>query len=230
MLLIYDKGMSLGRNALSAAQSHHCSAVLRMSVGQELLVGDGKGAIYKVKIVESSKKICIVETVESIAGFGCQKYGINLAIAPTKNFERVEWAVEKAVEIGVDSITPILTSRCERKVVKYERLEKIVASAAGQSLKAFLPTLNELTDFEKFVAENPGGLIPHCNEQYNRITMPKGEANYTILIGPEGDFSPSEVEMAVSCGYRGITLGNERLRTETAAIYALIEASLFSKM
>lgn len=230
MLLLYDKKIEDGEFSLSADQSHHCLSVLRMAVGEKLLVSNGFGDVFDAEIIATSGKICTVAAIEQDMSFKRPACNIHLALAPTKNFDRVEWAVEKAVEIGVTAITPLLTSRCERRVVKLERLEKIVTSAASQSLKSVLPTLHELTDFNQFVAENKAGLIAHCNDGYDKIEIPKSVADYTILIGPEGDFSPSEVDAAIAAGYRSVTLGEQRLRTETAAIYAVIASTIFSKL
>lgn len=220
MLLLYDKLITGGLHDLSKEQSHHCLGVLRMSVGGRLQVSNGEGELFECEIVGTAGKVCSLRTLSQTHSALTRGYGLHLAIAPTKNIDRTEWAIEKAVEVGVDRITMLLTSHSERKTVNMERLERVVTSAAGQSLKTYLPRIEPLMRFEDFLKDNQGGLIAHCNDGYEKTSIPSGMKNYTILIGPEGDFSPIEVDIATATGYRSITLGNERLRTETAAVYA----------
>lgn len=234
MQLFYDRNFTgSGTAELTAAQSHHCVNVMRMGVGDELWVSDGAGTIYECRLVEAHAKHCTVEVVGIAKKEDAKcKYRIELAVAPTKNIERTEWLVEKAVEVGVASFTPIVCRRSERKTVKLERLERIVESASAQSQKAWLAELGDVTPFEEFVAAHPSGLIAHCNDDGGgvpKIEIPYGQEHYTILIGPEGDFAPEEVAFAIAHGYRSITLGEERLRTETAALYAAIEAAVKSR-
>lgn len=234
MQLFYDRDFAgQGTTSLTAAQSHHCVNVMRMVVGDGLWMGDGAGTIYECRLSQAHAKHCTVEVVDIAKKEGEKcKYRIDLAVAPTKNIERTEWLVEKAVEVGVARFTPIICCRSERKTVKSERLERIVESASAQSQKAWLAALGDVTPFEEFVAAHPGGLIAHCNDQGGgvpKIEIPHGQEHYTILIGPEGDFAPEEVAFALSHGYRAITLGEERLRTETAALYATIEATVKSR-
>lgn len=228
MLLLYDKLITGGLHDLSKEQSHHCLGVLRMSVGERLQVSNGAGELFECEIVGTTGKICSLRTLSQTHSTSTRSYSLHLAIAPTKNIDRTEWAIEKAVEIGVDRITMLLTSHSERKTVNMERLERVVISAAGQSLKTYLPRIEPLTRFDDFLRENPCGLIAHCNDGYEKIKIPCGMENYTILIGPEGDFSSVEVDAALKTGYRSITLGGERLRTETAAVYASCACAIFN--
>lgn len=208
------------RYTLSEELCHHLLVVLRHGVGDSVMVCNGRGWLYGSKIETASKKRVemVIESVE--ANFGSQqRRDITLAICPTKNIERTEWAVEKMVEIGVTRIVPILSAHSERKNLKTERLRRIAVSAAGQSLKGFMPTIEELTPFKKFVEENPEGYIAHCNEG-KKTKIHRDEARYTVMIGPEGDFSTEEVAFALQHNYREVTLGDARLRTETAAVCA----------
>ncbi|MEG1588360.1 MAG: RsmE family RNA methyltransferase [Mucinivorans sp.] len=227
MQLFYNQNFTADSlQELTAGQSHHCVNVLRMGSGSTLWVSDGAGTLYECRIVEPSAKRLVVEVIATQKEYGKRPYTLDLAVAPTKNFDRMEWLVEKATEVGIDSFTPLLCEHSERKVVKDERLIRIVESAAAQSEKAYLPRVNSLTPFKKFIADHPKGLIAHCIDgaAQPKITLP-AQTHYTILIGPEGDFSPAELDRAIEAGYQGLTLGSERLRTETAALYATIGAA-----
>lgn len=229
MQLFYNQTLSGSCDPLielTAQQSHHCLNVMRMGVGSEVHISDGAGVIYHCRIVATNAKHCTVEVIDTIRDYNKRNYRLDLAVAPTKNFDRMEWLIEKATEIGIDSFTPLLCARSERKVVKMERLERIVESAAAQSQKAYLPVVNQLTSFQEYIKTHPNGFIAHCIENSpSKIELPRS-AHYTILIGPEGDFSPAELDQATEAGYRGLTLGNQRLRTETAALYATVAAAL----
>lgn len=229
MQLFYNQTLTQGGEPLvelTTAQSHHCVNVMRMGVGAEVHISDGQGTIYECRIVVPNAKHCSIEVVSTIRDYNKRSYKLDLAVAPTKNFDRMEWLIEKATEIGIDSFTPLLCARSERKVVKMERLERIAESAAAQSQKAYLPVVNELTSFKEYIKTHPGGFIAHCIEATpTKVELPT-KAHYTILIGPEGDFSPAELNQALEAGYQGLTLGNQRLRTETAALYATVAAAL----
>lgn len=231
MQIFYDTSLStlpsIGQTIeLSTELSHHVVVVLRRTLHSEALIANGEGALLYCTITEASKKRCklIVNNIDENFGRQCNSH-ITLALAPTKSMDRVEWAVEKAVEIGARVITPIISARSERKTLNVERVQRIAKSAAEQSLKGFMPIVNEPQKFSDFVAQNPNGFIGHCNEG-EKITIPHGLQNYIVMIGPEGDFSPEEVELALSHGYKAITLGNSRLRTETAAVCAVYNCSL----
>jgi 16S rRNA (uracil1498-N3)-methyltransferase len=165
--------------------------------------------------------------LESQHKFEKRNYNLTMAVAPTKNIDRYEWFLEKATEIGVDNFVALETEHSERRIIKPERELKVITAAVKQSLKAYHPTLEDMTDFKKFVTREFDGrkFIAHCGEaivgkKYLASTLAAGE-NGVILIGPEGDFSPEEVRLAVENGFEEITLGSQRLRTETAAVMAV---------
>lgn len=200
-----------------------------MKEGDNLKITNGIGCFFDAKIISSDPKHCLasvlnVEKVEPLP------YSLHLAVAPTKLNDRFEWFLEKATEIGITEITPIICDHSERKVIKPERYEKILQSAMKQSLKAYLPVLNEATKFSDFISASNSQqklstdlkFIAHCEETKKQTLKSalKVNRNVTILIGPEGDFSVSEIQATKDCGYVPVSLGNSRLRTETAAIVA----------
>ena len=205
-------------------EGQHAIRVLRLTEGTEILLTDGKGTFYKAVISVANAKHCRVEIVEQWQPGNLWNFKLHLAVAPTKNMDRLEWFTEKATEIGIDAITCLNCRYSERKEVKPARLEKILVSAMKQSQKATLPALNGMTDFKAFVSQPFDGrkFIAHCNEG-EKLLLKKiyhpGESAL-ILIGPEGDFSPEEVTLAISKGFEPISLGESRLRTETAALVA----------
>ncbi|MCT4614921.1 MAG: 16S rRNA (uracil(1498)-N(3))-methyltransferase [Marinifilaceae bacterium] len=210
---------------LSPEESKHCVRVLRAKIGDILHLVDGKGSFFKTEIVEASPKSCVVRCVERIQDFAKLNYDLHIAIAPTKNIDRLEWFLEKCTEIGVSSFTPILCEHSERKVIKPERLEKIIVSAMKQSLKAYKPVLNPLTKFSDFVKNNQDSnkYIAHCNSELDKQLFKnicKTDKSAVVMIGPEGDFSIKEVQLAEQNNFTGISLGESRLRTETAGIVA----------
>jgi 16S rRNA (uracil1498-N3)-methyltransferase len=203
-----------------------------MQTGDSIIVIDGKGGYYEAEITLPHHKRCEFRIVKATQNFGKRNYRLHIAIAPTKNIERIEWFIEKATEIGIDEITPLLCRFSERKNVKDERLEKIIVSAAKQSKKAYFPVLNPLTPFDQFLksAKAENCYIAHCYEQDKKqlsIEL-KGQKDVLILIGPEGDFSKEEVESAMKAGFVPVTLGDSRLRTETAGVVACTTAYLFT--
>lgn len=209
---------------LPEEEAAHSIRVLRLSVGSEIEITDGKGHFYKAEISSITGKHCYVQAKETIEQPKGWQGRMHIAIAPTKNIDRIEWMVEKAVEIGLDEITFLNCRFSERKVVKTDRIERIVVSAMKQSLKPYKTLVNELVDFKKFIARPVEGAkyIAHCYEGEKLLlkdVLQAGE-NATVLIGPEGDFSPEEVELAIKAGYRPVSLGNSRLRTETAGLVA----------
>ena len=209
---------------LSEEEAAHALRVLRSNIGNELDITDGKGNLYKSVISSIAGKHCYVEAKEILPMPKGWSGDIHIAVAPTKNMDRIEWLAEKATEIGLDAITFLNCRFSERKVVKCDRVERIVVSAMKQSLKYNKPVVGEMTDFKKFISqERPGGkYIAHCYDGEKNLLKdihPAG-CDATILIGPEGDFSPEEVKMAMEAGYRPVSLGNSRLRTETAALAA----------
>ncbi|MEG1684630.1 MAG: 16S rRNA (uracil(1498)-N(3))-methyltransferase [Bacteroides sp.] len=209
---------------LPEEEAQHCVRVLRLTQGDEVMLTDGKGSFYKAEINAATGKRCLVTVKETINQDPLWKAHLHIAMAPTKNMDRNEWFAEKATEIGFDELTFLNCRFSERKVIKNERIEKILVSAIKQSLKATLPLLNEMTDFDKFIAKDFRGqkFIAHCYEGEKPMLkeiIRKGE-DALVLIGPEGDFSPEEVEKAIAHGFVPISLGKSRLRTETAALVA----------
>lgn len=224
MNLFYAPNISGNTFTLNEEESKHCIRVLRLNLGDEITLVDGIGGLYKTKIINPEPKRCQVEIVEAIKEFEKRNHYLHIAIAPTKNIERFEWFLEKATEIGIDEITPLLCEHSERKVINNERLEKIIVSAMKQSIKAYLPKLNQLTPFKSFIQTKQRGdtYIAHCNKSgLNHLKNSiLSNTHSTILIGPEGDFSPEEVNKALQTGYKEINLGSSRLRTETAGVVA----------
>lgn len=224
MQLFYVPTISGAEVILDETESKHAVRVLRLSEGDEIELVDGKGGFYKAKITSAHPKKCKLSIVESETGFGKKDFRLHIAIAPTKNIDRTEWFLEKCTEIGIDEITPLLSEHSERKVIKPERLEKILVSAMKQSVKAYLPKLNELTKLSDLLQQSkePKKFIAHCNDgnkPHLKDVVKQGD-DVLILIGPEGDFSPEEVEQAKKKGFEEISLGSARLRTETAGVVA----------
>lgn len=204
-------------------ESRHIVKVLRKHVNDELYLTNGLGWLFTARLISSDLKHCSA-TIISREKKQKHQYNLQLAVAPTKMNDRYEWFLEKATEIGVDSITPIICEHSERKKIKIERFEKIIQSAMKQSLQCHLPKLNEPIDFKDFIVQDFSGikLIAHC-ENTNRKSLKneiKPNQNITILIGPEGDFSVNEIQMALNQNFIPVTLGTTRLRTETAGIVA----------
>ena len=211
-------------NTLNEGESQHCVKVLRLTQGSVINITDGKGKLYKAEITNPHPKHCevsIIETEDFPTSWGCK---IEIAIAPTKNMDRIEWFTEKCVEMGIDAIIPINCRYSERKEIKLERIEKVIISAMKQSLKFTKTSLTEMTKFNDLVKRPFDGnkYIAHCHDGKKallRDAYKKGE-NCLILIGPEGDFSEEEVKLAIENGFKPISLGESRLRTETAGIVA----------
>lgn len=225
MQLFYATEIIEGSAFLDENESGHCIRVLRKKKGDNIKFTDGNGKYYEGIILQDNPRQCIVK----VRGKGEQlykhKYNLHIAIAPTKNIDRFEWFVEKAVEIGVDSITPLLCHYSERKKIRSDRLGKIIISAMKQSIKAHLPILNSFCSYEDFVnAEysNTVKFIAHLveSERKELIHTIPGPPNYIILIGPEGDFHKDEIRMAIGNDFQAVSLGHSRLRTETAGIAA----------
>ncbi len=207
-------------------ESRHLAQVLRKSVGDEIHLINGQGLFAKAILQSVHKKECLAQIVERQQNYNERAFQLHIAIAPTKNINRLEWFLEKVTEIGIDSVALLLCERSERKKVRLDRLNKIVLSATKQSLKAYLPTIVDLTPFEAFVKQHfPKGTkkcIAWCDYTNNQHLKHNYQAkeDVIILIGPEGDFSPKEVQLALENGFSPIGLGKQRLRTETAGITA----------
>jgi 16S rRNA (uracil1498-N3)-methyltransferase len=209
---------------LSSEESKHICKVLRKKDGDTLNFTDGKGNLLIAKIMTADSRKTRVSIVEKQQEEKQHNYYLHIAIAPTKNMDRFEWFLEKACEIGIDEITPIICSRSERKVLKTERCNRILLSAMKQSLKFHLPKMNEAISLKDFVKQDFEGnkYIAHCGDSLRQgLREKKKEERTLILIGPEGDFSPTEIEMALQNQYKAVSLGKTRLRTETAGLVAV---------
>lgn len=220
-------------NELPEEEAQHCTRVLRLNTGDEITLTDGKGHFYKAEITAATNKRCLVAIRETIVQEPAWNCHLHIAMAPTKNMDRNEWFAEKATEIGFDELTFLNCRFSERKVIKNERIEKILISAIKQSLKARLPILNDMTDFDRFIARDFKGqkFIAHCYEGEKPLlknVLKPGE-DVLVLIGPEGDFSEEEVSKAIERGFIPISLGKSRLRTETAALVACHTLNLINQ-
>ena len=239
---------------LDAEESGHCVRVLRHRAGDVISVIDGLGTLLRCTLVDADPHGATARIEERVSGFGAHPYRLTMAVCPTKNIDRYEWFAEKATEIGIDVLAPVIGERSERKVLKTERLERLVKSAAKQSLKGAIPEVREPVSVKDFIASVPDDAVrmicycfdgekrsvrevlskadgcclqPHVRKGQNRLeaaaAQPCTSTDIYILIGPEGDFSPDEAAMALQRGWVPVTLGNSRLRTETAALVAVTQ-------
>jgi len=213
-------------------ESRHIIKVLRKKDSDILLVTNGSGLLFETQITLASDNKCTVEVL-SVKNAEKPKYRLHLAVAPTKMNDRFEWFLEKATEIGIQEITPIFCDRSERKVINRDRFEKIILSAMKQCNETFLPKLNDAISFKEFIKQQNEGLqlIAHCEETDKKSLKEvlKPNEDVTILIGPEGDFSEKEIALALENNYKPVTLGNTRLRTETAAVVACHSVVFFNE-
>ena len=214
-------------NELPAEEAAHCARVLRMEEGEHIQITDGRGSFYEAELTLVSPKRCLFRVLSQETPPPFWTGHLHIAMAPTKNMDRVEWFAEKATEIGLDELTFLNCRFSERKVIKTERVDKILVSAVKQSLKPTKPILNEMTDFARFVKQERSGLkvIAQCYDDLGgekpllkHVVKPGEDA--LVMIGPEGDFSREEVQLAIDHGFQAISLGRSRLRTETAALVA----------
>ncbi len=212
----------------SLDEKKHLTKVLRKKVGDELSVIDGKGYLYIVRIISLEKNSSQIEIIRKEKKEKNHNYYLHIAIAPTKNISRFEWFLEKATEIGIDEITPIICQRSERKKINMQRCNRILISSIKQSLKFYKPKLNEPSNFSDFIKEKLEGdkLIAHCLKTEKNKINKSNQKKYIILIGPEGDFTENEITNALKNGFKATTLGNSRLRTETAGIIAAHSVNL----
>lgn len=221
--------------ALTAEDSSHCVRVLRHRSGDMINVVDGEGTMYECRITNDNPRLVVADIVTAFKNWHAHPYNLTMAVCPTKNNDRYEWFVEKATEIGVDRICPVIGDRSERKVYKTDRAAKLVVSASKQSLKARFPQVDGPVSVRDFITAISGGDAPErfiacCFEdpQHPRISLTdairkSGSRDIAVLIGPEGDFSVEELQLAISSGFVPVHLGNSRLRTETAAVVAAAE-------
>ncbi len=272
MELFYSNQIEGDTLLLDAEESGHCVRVLRHRAGDEITVIDGEGTLYRCTLLDADPRGATAHIDGSERGFGAHPYTLTMAVCPTKNIDRYEWFVEKATEIGIDVIAPVIGERSERKVLKTERLERLVKSAAKQSLKGAIPKVNEPQSVRDFIFSVPEGAVkmicycfegdkhsipellsspgapgagnfaslipptpegagPSRSRSHGRLRFPApgapgrdaGLPDIYILIGPEGDFSPAEAELALSRGWMSVSLGSSRLRTETAALVAVTQ-------
>ncbi len=231
MELFYSRDIEGGICRLDQDESGHCVKVLRHRCGDEISVIDGCGTLYRCRITSDSHKGVEAMVISSENDWGGHPYRLHMAVCPTKNNDRYEWFAEKACEIGFDELSPIIGEHSERRILKTQRIEKILVSAAKQSLKAAVPTVNEPVTVKEFIqahaTDNALKLIAYCfeDESIPRRGIKEVLSSYEgtdiiVMIGPEGDFSTSEAELALASGFIPVHLGASRLRTETAALTA----------
>ena len=221
-------------NELPVDEAMHALRVLRLKMGDEMMLMDGCGNYYRAEVTLAHTKHCMYKIQEKLPQQRQWSGYLHLAIAPTKMMERIEWMMEKAVEIGIDEISFLNCQFSERRLVKIPRLEKIMIAAVKQSHKAWTPQINEVIAFNTFIQKPIGSrkYIAHCYEEiprsylFDELRKPADTADATVLIGPEGDFSLEEVKMAVAAGYVSVHLGESRLRTETAGLSAVMMMQL----
>ncbi len=230
MHLFFAPDLSASEFYLPDEETHHFIHVLRFSQGKQIQVTDGKGNRALCEAVQVSKKQVLLNVLEK-EFFPKPTRKLHVAIAPTKNMDRLEWFVEKATELGIAEITPIICRHSERKTLKLERIQKLVVAAARQSQHYYFPVVNSEIAFDKFLdsvnTNEVSTFIAHCVDAEKQVARDLADARHAVvLIGPEGDFSPEEIEMALSKGYQALSLGNSRLRTETAGLKAVAAFNL----
>ncbi len=233
MQLFYAPNFTPPLYTLDQEESKHAIRVLRMQLGEALHITDGRGNLFHCRITDANPKRCSVEVVETHAEHGKLPYTLTIAISPPKSIERYEWFLEKATEVGISEIVTLRSEHSERKMIKYERELRVITSAVKQSLKCYHPLLRDTTPFMEFISQPFEGqkFIAHCAE----ASTEEGKPHLTtilhpnkptlILIGPEGDFSETEIATAISYGFKEINLGTQRLRSETAAVVATVIAA-----
>lgn len=234
MHIFYCNQIISGRALLSPEESAHCVRVLRLKTGDPVSLIDGLGGMFDAIISTADARQCILEITGTRQVPSARNFNLHIAIAPTKNLDRFEWFVEKSVEIGIDTITPLLCQRSERRILKTERLHKLIISTMKQAMVPYLPVLNELTDFGKFTRSLKGlqgnRFIAHCEESEKQLIknalIPGSDV--VVLIGPEGDFSPEEIRLALDNEFIPVTLGQNRLRTETAGLFVCTAINLLN--
>lgn len=233
MHLFYTPDILTDTYILNEDESKHCIKVLRLQMGDSVTLIDGTGGFYQAEIVDPHPKKTKLKIIATQHEYGKRNHYLHIAVAPTKNIERIEWFLEKATEIGIDEISLFICDRSERKEVKTDRLNRVITSAVKQSLKAYHPQLNEVISFKNFIKQTQASqkFIAHCldDEKKTLKNCINNQADYVILIGPEGDFTPQEITLAIDNNFVPISLGNSRLRTETAALEACFEINFLNR-
>lgn len=233
MQIFYSDNINTDKIVLTADEANHLKNVLRKSVGDKVNVVDGKGNFYEAVVAVITKSEVHLNIVRQQSSYGKKNYYLHIAIAPTKNADRIEWFLEKAVEIGVDEISFLSTARTERKQVNNDRMSKLAIAAMKQSVKAYLPKVNPIEPLKQFISkvQTNNLFIAYLAEGEEKNLLSgqlKPGKDYLILIGPEGDFSHEEIKLCLARGFKPVSLGHSRLRTETAGVYACIAASIIN--
>ena len=234
MQLYYTPDISGNIYTLNKEESRHCTKVMRMNCGDIIHLSDGRGCLYEARIIDANPQACCVEIESVEENYEQRGYHLTIALAPTKNIDRTEWFLEKATEIGLDRYIPLECKHSERKTINLDRCNRVVVSALKQSIKAYIPEITPITKFSDLVSQHFDGdkFIAHCQESDEkrllRDACTKG-SNTLILIGPEGDFSSSEIALAHQYGFKDISLGTARLRTETAGLAACHTIALINQ-
>jgi 16S rRNA (uracil1498-N3)-methyltransferase len=224
MNLFYCPDIHSSDILLSPGESAHCVRVLRLGKGEKVQVMDGKGGLFEAVIANPDARQCHLEITGSAILPPARNFNLHIVIAPTRSIDRFEWFIEKSVEIGIDTITPLLCQRSERRVLKTDRLQKLIIATMKQAQVLYLPLLNELTDLGEFIRNYSGPrenrFIAHCGDTPRQKLQEAIQAgkDSVVMIGPEGDFTPEEVELAINKGFTPVSLGQNRLRTETAGV------------
>lgn len=234
MHVFYTPDITVADYVLNEEESRHCMKVLRLVIGDVVHLIDGRGGLYEAEIISESKRNVSLRVLSTKKEYQKRNHRLHIAVAPTKNIDRLEWFLEKATEIGIDEISPVICDRSERKIVKEDRLNKVITSAVKQSLQAYHPLLNEAVALKELIVNSKADykMIAHCidGEARNFISqITEPGKSYLILIGPEGDFTPAEIELALQNDFKPLTLGNTRLRTETAALAACFEVNYLNR-
>ncbi len=237
MQLFYTTDIEGDLARLKEEEARHCVQVLRKKQGDQINFIDGAGGFYLAEIMEAHKKECLLKIEMKEENFGKRPFYLHIAIAPTKNLDRFEWFLEKATEIGIDEVTPLVCMRSERRKLRLDRLNKILLSATKQSVKAYLPKINDLTKFNDLIKKENYTAGEQCfiatvykDNLLHLKDQSKTELITTVLIGPEGGFSPEEIDMAIKNNFLGVKLGPSRLRTETAGVVACHTMNLLNNV
>jgi 16S rRNA (uracil1498-N3)-methyltransferase len=234
MHVFYTPDIISSDYTLNEEESRHCMKVLRLIIGDMVHLIDGRGGLYEAEIIAETKRNVSLRVLKTTKEYQKRNHHLHIAVAPTKNIDRLEWFLEKATEIGIDQITPVICERSERKIVKEDRLNKVITSAVKQSLQAYHPLLNEAMTLKDFTSRHTADqkMIAHCIDGEPRQFISEIAtvgSSYLILIGPEGDFTPNEIQLALQNDFKPLTLGNTRLRTETAALAACFEVNYLNR-